>query len=224
MGTSKNYIGLNDVKHSKTKKSLNDYLKDTNDRGTKITNFCKNFAISSKDEGQVIANLSSKIGSVFGIISSLSLGNNKVIVNDKEYDISEFNNAKDFFEYIESNNNTYTIDDKIIYNSLYETIEELGIEEFETLKNLDLNKFIILFIANSVKNLFLQRYYGHILDKVKSETETIRVCEEISEYIYNEITINLTLEKSFEISQPDELEKYANSQILAALKILEGEI
>ena len=44
MGTSKNYIGLNDVKHSKTKKSLNDYLKDTNDRGTKITNFCKNFA------------------------------------------------------------------------------------------------------------------------------------------------------------------------------------
>jgi len=59
---------------------------------------------------------------------------------------------------------------------------------------------------------------------VKSETETIRICEEISEYIYNEITINLTLEKSFEISQPDELEKYANSQILAALKILEGEI
>ncbi len=59
---------------------------------------------------------------------------------------------------------------------------------------------------------------------MKSETETIRICEEISEYIYNEITINLTLEKSFEISQPDELEKYANSQILAALKILEGEI
>lgn len=224
MGTSKNYIGLNDAKHSKTKKSLNDYLKDNNDRGTKITNFCKNFAISSKDEGQVIANLSSKIGSVFGIISSLRSGNNKVIVNDKEYDISEFNNAKDFFEYIESNNNTYTIDDKIIYNSLYETIEELGIEEFEALKNLDLNKFVILFIANSVKNLFLQRYYGHILDKVKNETETIRVCEEISKYIYNEITINLTLEKSFEISQPDELEKYANSQILAALKILEGEI
>ncbi len=131
MGTSKNYIGLNDAKHSKTKKSLNDYLKDNNDSGTKITNFCKNFAISSKDEGQVIANLSSKIGSVFGIISSLRSGNNKVIVNDKEYDISEFNNAKDFFEYIESNNNTYTIDDKIIYNSLYETIEELGIEEFE---------------------------------------------------------------------------------------------
>ena len=100
MGTSKNYIGLNDAKHSKTKKSLNDYLKDNNDSGTKITNFCKNFAISSKDEGQVIANLSSKIGSVFGIISSLRSGNNKVIVNDKEYDISEFNNAKDFFEYI----------------------------------------------------------------------------------------------------------------------------
>ena len=223
MGTSKNYIGLNDSKHSKTKKSLNEYLKD-NDRAIKITNFCRNFAISSKEEERVINNLSTKIGSVIGIISSLSSGNNKVIIKEEEFDILEFNNAKDFFEYMESNNDTYTIDDKVIYNSLYETIEELGIEEFDALKKLDINQFIIVFVANSVKNLFLQRYFGYILDRVKSEVEAINICKEIAHYLYNEITINLTVEKSSEISKPNEFEQYANSQILAALKILEGEI
>ena len=171
-----------------------------------------------------LTSLSTKIGSVIGIISSLSSGNNKVIIKEEEFDILEFNNAKDFFEYMESNNDTYTIDDKVIYNSLYETIEELGIEEFDALKKLDINQFIIVFVANSVKNLFLQRYFGYILDRVKSEVEAINICKEIAHYLYNEITINLTVEKSSEISKPNEFEQYANSQILAALKILEGEI